>query len=230
MPSATHEHLVDLALAWLARERGCSLVAREVHAAIPRWRIDAVGVHVDTACDTLWPGAIDEARRVVFVEAKVSVADLRRDLDDPARLARRHRAVRSARAGLDRTLAVAAAGHNARGHDAPGHGAAGLWCNGAIDDLLASRERVLRDRLTHGTKCAWLARYRMADELWLILPSGLVDARRLPGTWGVLEDRDGDVRIARAATPLACPQSRREVVRRAATRRARRSPAGATTG
>lgn len=215
MPSAAHEHLVDLALAWLARERGCSLVASEVHAAIPRWRIDAVGVHINAASDTLWPGAIDEARRVLFVEAKVSVADLRRDLDDPASLSRRHRDVSVARAGLNRDLAVAA--------DQPD--AAALWRDNAIDDLLTRRERVLRGRLAHGTKCAWLSRYRMADELWLILPGGLIDARRLPRAWGVLESRDGDIRIARDATPLACPQPRRDAVRRAATRRAGRHPA-----
>ena len=70
-------------------------------------------------------------------------------------------------------------------------------------------ERLARLAVQGRVKFDRMARWRLADRLYLCCPGGLVRASELPQGWGLLEVTRGAMRVSRIATALACPPARR---------------------
>jgi hypothetical protein len=174
----TREHLglKELAASWLI-SMGCRAVAHEVPCPVARFRVDAAG----------W---MPDGPRTVVVECKASRADfLRDDLRVDDLLAERERLL-GRKAEIERDLIPVHEPHLRREGDA-------LFEQDASWDFGRSRllpyRRVLRqlakveERLHGQTKFNLIARWRLADELWVLAAAGVVRAREVPAGWGLAE-------------------------------------------
>ena len=201
METREHLGLKDLATAWLI-SMGCRAVAHEVPCPVARFRVDAAGW-----ADRDWRAGADpsshesifaaeragdavRAPRTVVVECKASRADfLRDDLRVDDLLAERERLL-SRKAEIERELIPVHEPHLRTADPA-------LFEEGASWDFARSRllpyRRVLRqlakveDRMHGQTKFNLIARWRLADELWLLAAAGTVRAREVPAGWGLAE-------------------------------------------
>ena len=70
-------------------------------------------------------------------------------------------------------------------------------------------ERLAREALASQVKFARMARWRIADHLYLCCPGGLVKAHEIPDGWGHIEVSRGALRVRRAAPDLGSPPARR---------------------
>lgn len=179
METREHAGLKQLAAAWLV-SRGCRAVGLEVPCPVARFRVDAAG-YMDG--HGLRP-------RTVVVECKASRADfLRDDLQVDALVLERDRLLER-KAEIERTL-IPAHEPDLRRRDEALFEQAAEW-EFERSRLLPYR-RVLRDlarieqRLHGQTKFSLVARWRLADELWLLAPSGVVGTREVPPGWGLAE-------------------------------------------
>jgi hypothetical protein len=199
----TREHLglKELASAWLL-SMGCRAVAHEVPCPIARFRVDAAGwaehdwrLGTDPAAHTSIfaaerAGDAHRAPRTVVVECKASRADfLRDDLRVDDLLAERERLL-GRKAEIERDLIPVHEPHLRRAEGA-------LFEESASWDFEKSRllpyRRVLRqlakleERLHGQTKFNLIARWRLADELWILAATGVVRPREVPAGWGLAE-------------------------------------------
>jgi len=199
----TREHLglKELASAWLL-SMGCRAVAHEVPCPIARFRVDAAGwaehdwrLGADPAAHTSIfaaerAGDAHRAPRTVVVECKASRADfLRDDLRVDDLLAERERLL-GRKAEIERDLIPVHEPHLRRAEGA-------LFEESASWDFEKSRllpyRRVMRqlakleERLHGQTKFTLIARWRLADELWILAATGVVKPREVPAGWGLAE-------------------------------------------
>jgi hypothetical protein len=178
----TREHLglKDLAAAWLL-SMGCRAVGTEVPCPIARFRVDAAGYA---------ESGTPRVGRTIVVECKASRADfLRDDLQVDALLLERERLLERKRA-IETQLIPVHEPQLCRTGEA-------LFADSAEWEFERSRllpyRRVLRDlarveaRMHGQTKFNLIARWRLADQLWLLAPSGVVRAREVPPGWGLAE-------------------------------------------
>ncbi len=176
METREHLGLKELAASWLI-SMGCRAVAHEVPCPVARFRVDAAG----------W---MPDGPRTVVVECKASRADfLRDDLRVDDLLAERERLL-GRKAEIERDLIPVHEPHLRREGDA-------LFEQDASWDFGRSRllpyRRVLRqlakveERLHGQTKFNLIARWRLADELWVLAAAGVVRAREVPAGWGLAE-------------------------------------------
>ncbi|MFM7808004.1 MAG: hypothetical protein ACKPEA_08760, partial [Planctomycetota bacterium] len=70
-------------------------------------------------------------------------------------------------------------------------------------------ERLARLALEGRVKFDRMARWRLADRLYLCCPSGMVRASEVPVGWGLLEVTRGALRLRRPAAALGSPPPRR---------------------
>lgn len=201
METREHLGLKELATAWLL-SMGCRAVAHEVPCPVARFRVDAAGyaehefvAGADPAAhasifDAQRAGAAVRAPRTVIVECKASRADfLRDDLQVEALLAERERLLER-KAAIERELIPVHEPHLREGREALFEEMGGF--DYARSRLLPYR-RVLRQlaklelRLHGQTKFDLVARWRLADELWLLAAAGVVRAREVPPGWGLAE-------------------------------------------
>ena len=201
MESSDHHSLKRLAVAFL-REHGCLAAATEVRCPISRYRVDVAGF-----ADGVGPGrrslthdpAPERGRgrprrrvdgRTVVIECKQSRADFLRDRRDARQLLEQ-------RADLDRfrrTLEerrIKAEEPELRRNGSSLFPDLEEW-DFASSRLPAYREVIRRmrrlDQLLHGqTKFCLIARYALADRLYLAAPRGMIRGRELPPGWGLLE-------------------------------------------
>ncbi|MFM8872011.1 MAG: hypothetical protein ACKOJI_01370 [Phycisphaerales bacterium] len=163
METREHLGLKELAASWLI-SMGCRAVAHEVPCPVARFRVDAAG----------W---MPDGPRTVVIECKASRADfLRDDLRVDDLLAERERLL-GRKAEIERDLIPLHEPHLRRDGDA-------LFEQGAAWDFERSRllpyRRVLRqlakveERLHGQTKFNLIARWRLADELWVLAAAGTV--------------------------------------------------------
>ena len=201
METREHLGLKELASAWLL-SMGCRAVAREVPCPIARFRVDAAGwaehdwrLGADPAAHTSIfaaerAGDAHRAPRTVVVECKASRADfLRDDLRVDDLLAERERLL-GRKAEIERDLIPVHEPHLRRAEGA-------LFEESASWDFEKSRllpyRRVLRqlakleERLHGQTKFNLIARWRLADELWILAATGVVKPREVPAGWGLAE-------------------------------------------
>lgn len=184
METREHRGLKELAAAWLL-SMGCRAVATEVPCPIARFRVDAAG-YAEGERTLAGPGP----HRTVVIECKASRADfLRDDLQVEPLLEERERLLARKRE-IEETLIPV---HEPQLRQS----GAALFDQAAGWDFERSRllpyRRVLaqlarvEERLHGQTKFALIARWRLADELWLLAPSGVVRAREVPPGWGLAE-------------------------------------------
>lgn len=205
-----HLQLKRLAVATLLRW-GCQAAASEVLCPISRFRVDAAGyldaephgpgvnhVTLRRRPDTLFTDPGDSVPRqprkpcpprTVIIECKQSREDFLRDRDDLDSLL-------AGRAALNRRLerfistVQRTEPHLYRTGDVL-FAEMGEWdldhaANPTYRGIVRSIERIER-RLHGGTKFTRLARWRLADRLYILAPPGVVRPREVPPGWGLLE-------------------------------------------
>lgn len=201
MESNAHQQLKRLSLAFL-REHGCLAVATEVRCPISRYRVDAAG-YLERARH---PGVgevkpkppqngkhwkpPEKAPATVIIECKQSRADfLRERHDQRALLDRRQQLDRLRRAIQIQRIMLEEPHLRQQGQS--------LFPELDVWDFPRSRnqayQKVLRqlrriDQMLHGqTKFCMIARYALADRLYIAAPEGMIKKRELPPGWGLLE-------------------------------------------
>ena len=209
-----HLQLKDLALAWL-RAVGCRAVATEVACPFHRYRFDALGWldHADDAraVDAFGaPPAEPRAPRAIAVECKQSRADFASDDADPGELARRKAYLLERRAVIEE-LRVKVRETHLKVEGSSLFEELATWEFGAsritayrkvLDELAAIDAKMGID-----TKFAQLARWRTADHLVLVTPTGLLRPREVPAGWGLVEVDPKELRRGWepvAGEPLPC--------------------------
>lgn len=70
-------------------------------------------------------------------------------------------------------------------------------------------ERLAAEALRSQVKFARMARWRLADRLYLCTPGGLLRANEVPKGWGLVEVTRGALRVRVPAPELDCPEPRR---------------------
>jgi hypothetical protein len=189
-----HLQLKDLALAWL-RAVGCRAVATEVACPFHRYRFDALGWldHADDARAVEAFGApIAEPRapRTIAVECKQSRADFASDDADPVELSRR-KAYLLERRGVIEELRVKVRETHLKVEGSSLFEELATWEFG--ESRIAAYRKVLDElasidaRMGIDTKFAQLTRWRTADYLVVVTPSGLLRPREVPAGWGLVE-------------------------------------------
>lgn len=181
---------------------GCRAVAHEVPCPIARFRVDAAGwsehhwragtdpTQHASIFDAQSAGAAIRAPHTVVVECKASRADFMRDdlrVDDL--LAERDRLL-ARKKEIESELIPIHEPHLRRADDA-------LFEQESSWDFEKSRllpyRRVLRqlakieERLHGQTKFNLVARWKLADELWILAATGVVKTREVPVGWGLAE-------------------------------------------
>ncbi len=201
METREHLGLKELASAWLI-SMGCRAVAHEVPCPIARFRVDAAGwaehdwrlgadpaAHANIFAAERAGDALRSPRTVV-VECKASRADFMRDglrVDDL--LAERDRLL-ARKAEIESDLIPVHEPHLR-------NSAGALFEEHASWDFSRSRllpyRRVLgqlaklEERMHGQTKFNLIARWRLADELWILASTGVVKSREVPTGWGLAE-------------------------------------------
>lgn len=148
----------------------------------------------------------------VLVECKASRADFLSDGDELDRAASEHRRLRERLDRMHRELVPRWEPHLQR------HGET-LFAQTDGWDIDRSRlqsvrearrdERLARLALEGRVKFDRMARWRLADRLYLCCPSGMVRASEVPAGWGLLEVTRGALRLRRPAAALGSPPPRR---------------------
>jgi len=206
-----HRELKTLAMAFLSR-LGSVVVASEVSCPIARFRVDVAAwcelgdepfarrdVRVSRA--TLFSGSMRSARppvtgmasaRTIVVECKQSRADFLRDDASSEVLLRERERLRRRRSELEETL-VKRYEPQLRTKGSSLFTECEEWR--FEESRLSAYRQVLvalkkLDQRLHGeTKFCLLARYRLADRLYIAAPAGLIRPSELPSGWGLLECR-----------------------------------------
>jgi hypothetical protein len=196
METKAHQRLKRIAGDFL-RLRGCQILAGEVCCPISRYRIDVAGYLDTIVAGVTMDGNLVKRRcepRTIMIECKQSREDFLRDAEQIAPLLD----LREKYQGICASIQE----HRIKRLE-PQLRKAGTSLFAELDDwdFTASRlrgyRRVLRrlrriDEKLHGeTKFFLMARYRLADEMYLAAPSGVIKTRELPQGWGLLEC-DGD--------------------------------------
>ena len=202
METRSHRRLKQLAVAFL-REHGCRAAACEVRCPISRYRADVAGWADTTGpngrslADEPPPPASANGRerwrrrppRTVLVECKQSRSDFLRDRRDQQKLLRRRENLERFRRSMEQHRIPAIEPHLRRAGSS-------LFPELEEWDFTASRlpayRDVLRqlrqiDRMLHGQTKFWMmARYALADRLYLAAPEGMIRKREIPPGWGLL--------------------------------------------
>ncbi len=232
MESFAHGELKRIGASFLAA-RGYGAISPEVRCPGSRYRVDVAGYRDREPPDPAGAGPRFDARRgaprpapprTVLIECKQSRGDLLREVRDGDALLRRRERLRRERARIEEELAER--------HPEILRGDPMLF-GGAPRDLdaidHAPHRAVLRElrrveRTLYGQTKFWtIARYGLADRLYILAPRGLVAPEEVPTGWGLLDcdhralrrtgawstgSADAQVRVMRAA-PRQHPAPRR---------------------
>ncbi len=187
METVAHQRLKRLAAAHL-RGLGCQAVATEVGCPIARYRVDVAG-YVD-APGRRAPRRAPSEPWTVLIECKQSREDFLRDGRELAPLLD----LRAKLQGICRSLEekrVKVEEPHLRTSGSSLFGELEAW--DFSESQLPAYRRVLRslrrlDQKLYGeTKFCMIARYHLADRLYIAAPRGLIRRRELPAGWGLLE-------------------------------------------
>lgn len=190
MESDFHQALKRSALRHLRRQ-GCLAAAVEVRCPIARFRLDVAGY-----CDSIPQGDGSAgprrraAPRTFIIECKQSREDFLRDCDDAAELLELRRRLDAMRRSIEEHRIRSCEPHlRVEGSS--------LFAEMEAWDYAASRlpgyRRIMAklrrlDERIHGeTKFFTIARYALADELFLAAPTGMIRRHEVPPGWGLLE-------------------------------------------
>lgn len=210
METAAHIQLKRLAAAYLLRH-GCQAVAMEVRCSIGRYRADVAG-WIDASSlgskvnhfrrwadpQTELPfmdAGRDKVRervppRTIIIECKQSRADFQRDAELRETLQRKREHVENRLRKLEETIVKARE---------PELRSEGTFLFDELETWDFSRSKVkgyqlarvelerVDEKLRHSTKFWSLARYGLADHLYVMAPAGLITKQEVPPGWGLLE-------------------------------------------
>lgn len=201
METSDHLDLKRLAVAFL-RASGCSAVGVEVRSPISRFLFDAAGWRDSIRVPRLdgdgrWAMGLRKCKpESIVIECKQSRADFLRDSRDRRGLIEQRAKLNKRRQYLEENRIKPLEPH-LRAPDATLFGA-DADSNEAWDfartrcvehrDIIDRINRIER-RLSDGTKFGDIARWALADRLYLCAPSGLIARREVPPGWGLLECR-----------------------------------------
>jgi hypothetical protein len=207
--TSTHLQLKRLAIRFL-RRLGGQAVATEVRCPIARYRVDVAG-YLDRPPRDRPDGCRERAKpSTVLIECKQSRSDFLRDHREADRLLERREALERLREHIEEARIKTHEPHLRQPGtslfpelDAWDFGASRLQGYRRLLQTLQSVEQQL-----HGeTKFFVIARYRLADRLYLAAPRGMIRPRDLPRGWGLLEGSgrrsDAELRVAVEAPPQA---------------------------
>ncbi len=188
METTTHLHLKHLAVGYL-RDLGCRAIATEVGCPIARYRIDVAG-YMDREHDGPRRTRTPVDPRTVVIECKQARGDFLRDCREADRLIAERAELVRLRQGIEERRVKLHEPHLRRSGSA-------LFPELEVWDFDASRLRGYRQvvrrirrlerRLYGETKFFMIARYRLADRLYLAAPRGMIRPHQLPAGWGLLE-------------------------------------------
>jgi len=199
METHAHQQLKRLAMVFL-RECGCLAVAGEVRCPIARYRLDVAGYRDaqpreprgDGAANGRLPGRRNgrAPARTIIIECKQSREDFfRQRADRDALLSARHKLDRIRQSIEENRIKVMEP--HLRRSDGALFSELEQW--DFNDSRLPGYHAVL-DRLSRidtalhgGTKFSMIARYRLADRLYIAAPRAMIQPRELPPGWGLLE-------------------------------------------
>lgn len=183
METRTHRLLKRLAVRFL-RSRGVHAAAMEVTCPISNYRVDVAG------WQDRFSGFSNAEPRTIVIECKQDRSDFLRDSHQMEGLLARRRALTRIRRAIERERIPIEEPHlRANGSS--------LFPEMDTWDYAASRlpgyAKVLRklrriDEQLHGeTKFHRIAHYRLADQLYVLAPRGIVRRCEVPPGWGLLE-------------------------------------------
>jgi hypothetical protein len=206
-----HLKLKSRAVAFL-RRLGCAALATEVRCPIPRFRVDAAG-YLDREPAT--------RRRcepcTVLIECKQARSDFLRDREDPGALLALRDSLRHLREQVEEQRIKRHEPH-LRVEGSSLFAELERW--DFASSRLAGYRRLLeriRDverRLYGHTKFLTIARYALADRLYLAAPAGLIEPRELPEHWGLLTLARSELQVSIEAPPRPCkPRHRARLLR-----------------
>jgi hypothetical protein len=188
METTTHLHLKHLAVGFL-RDLGCRAIATEVGCPIARYRIDVAG-YMDREHEGSGRTRAPVDPRTVMIECKQARGDFLRDCREADRLIAERAELVRLRQGIEQRRVKLHEPHLRRSGSA-------LFPELEVWDFEASRLRGYRQvvrrirrlerRLYGETKFFMIARYRLADRLYLAAPRGMIRPQQLPASWGLLE-------------------------------------------
>ncbi len=189
METAAHMCLKRLSIGWL-RSQGYLAAAIEVRSPIAQWVLDVAGWR-----DSWWDAATEQRIKLdcpqtIIIECKQSRSDFLRD-------SRRHDlllALRERYKGIRRSIEE----HRIKTLEPQlRRGESSLFADMDEWDFAASRlpayrrtiEKLERiDARVHGqTKFFRIARYALADALYIAAPKGMIARGELPSGWGLIE-------------------------------------------
>ncbi|MHC4272398.1 MAG: hypothetical protein ACYS1E_05215 [Planctomycetota bacterium] len=220
METNAHLQLKRLAIRFL-RGLGGQAVATEVRCPIARYRVDVAG-YLDRS-----PAEPPNGRRrrgepaTVLIECKQSRPDFLRDHREADRLLARRDELERLRRHIEEARIKTHEPH-LRQTGTSLFPELEEWNFGA--SRLRGYRRLLRtmeavDQQLHGeTKFFVIARYRLADRLYVAAPRGMIRPRDLPRGWGLLESSkrggDGELNVAVEAPPQSAqPRHRVRLLR-----------------
>jgi hypothetical protein len=189
METTAHRNLKRLALGFL-RQSGCQAMTSEVRCPISRYRIDAAGYldRLPTGVNGEPPSRCEP--RTIVIECKQSREDFLRDAEDTGELLARRAQLERIRQSIEEFRIKRCEPQLRR---------AGTSLFPELDDWdfassrLPAYRTVLRqllriDQKLHGeTKFFLIARYHLADQMYLAAPRKLIRRSELPSGWGLLE-------------------------------------------
>lgn len=185
METQRHRELKRIGAGWLL-SRGFLAVAPEVTAPIPRFRLDVAG-YGEGEFDA--NGERNRQPQTVVIECKQARSDFIRDSRRTDRLLRERRLLEQRCAFLEET--------HVRHHE-PHLRQSGSslfsemeewdFANSRLTSYRESMDRLTRiDQALYGeTKFCTMARYRLADHLYVLAPPGVLTRRELPAGWGLI--------------------------------------------
>jgi hypothetical protein len=187
--TVAHRRLKRLALTYLRRS-GCLAAALEVSSPIGRYRVDAAGYRDRAGGE---PGVRSSSRvpaSTILVECKQCRSDFLRDRAQFDRLQSHRRSLEAIARSIEEHRIKQEEPHLRRRGSS-------LFPDLDEWDFAASRlpsyRKVVRqlrrvDRRLYGqTKFCMIARYRLADRLFVAAPQGMIRRHELPSGWGLLE-------------------------------------------
>jgi hypothetical protein len=205
--TSAHLQLKSLAVRFL-RDLGGQAVATEVRCPIARYRVDVAG-YLDRPPQTRSNGRRGRCEpSTALIECKQSRSDFLRDHREADRLLDLRDELERLRRHIEERRIKAHEPHLRRSGTS-------LFPELEVWDFAASRLRGYRqlvrkissvEEQLHGeTKFFVIARYRLADRLYLAAPRGMIRPRELPRGWGLLECSsrrpDSGLRVAVEAPP-----------------------------
>jgi hypothetical protein len=179
-----HLHLKRLAVRW-AHTNGFGCVGLEVRAPRSRFRVDVAAYRL---------GRLSENGEPVLAifECKQSRPDLSRDMAQIDSLQRELRELQQRRTNLEKLLLTHFPSlHWGEDLFPEWDTFAGELINHQGYQRLLARIGRIQHRIQHGTKFAWVTRYRLANLHYMVTPEKLMTGDEIPPGWGLLESKGG---------------------------------------